>query len=73
MPKSTDDIARLVSLGASVVLDAEGRSIDNLSHLVSIAVEKDATLTIRNASGKSTEDLERLASMGGDRVVLDLS
>ena len=47
MPKSTDDIARLVSLGASVVLDADGRSIDNLAHLVSIAVEKGATLTIR--------------------------
>jgi hypothetical protein len=73
MPKSTDDIARLVSLGASVVLDADGRSIDNLAHLVSIAVEKGATLTIRNASEKSTEDLERLASMGGDKVVLDLS
>ena len=73
MPKSTDDIARLVSLGARVVLDADGRSIDNLAHLVSIAVENGATLTIRNASGKSTEELERLASAGGDKVVLDLT
>ena len=73
MPKSTDDVARLISFGANVVIEAEGRSVDNLAHLVSVAVEKGATLTIRDAATMSTEDLVRLAGLGGNRLVLYLT
>ena len=73
MTKSTDDIARLISFGANAVIEAEGRSVDNLAHLVSVAVEKGATLTIKDGATMSTDDLARLAGLGGNRLVLNLT
>ena len=73
MPISTDNIAKLISFGANAVIEAEGRSVDNVAHLVSIAVEKGATLTIRDAGTMSTDDLLRIAGLGGNRLVLDLT
>lgn len=44
-----------------------------MAHLVSIAIEKGATLTIRDAATMSTDDLLRIAGLGGNRLVLDLT
>ena len=73
MPKSTDNIAKLISFGASAVIDTEGRSVDNVAHLVGIAVENGATLTIRSAARLSIDDLVRLAELGGKSVTFDLT
>ena len=59
--------------GANAVIESEGRSFDNVAHLVSVAVEKGATLTIKDGATMSTDDLVRLAGLGGNRLVLDLT
>ena len=49
--------------GANAVIESEGRSFDNVAHLVSVAVEKGATLTIKDAVTMATDDLVRLAAV----------
>ncbi len=44
-----------------------------MAHLVGIAVENGATLTIRNAARLSIEDLVRLAELGGKSLTFDLA
>ena len=70
MPKTTDNIVRIVSAGGSVILSAADRATDNLVHIASVAAREGSTVTIRDAGDKFTDDLVRIVSAGkGDGAV----
>jgi hypothetical protein len=70
--KSTDDIVRIVSHGAGVIIDGSSKSTDDLVKIVSQASKDNSPVIIRNTDSKSTDGLVRIAAYGMGRVILEL-
>lgn len=72
MPKSTDDLVKIVSYGGGVSIDGASKSTDDLVRIVSYAQSKAPWVIIRNADARSTDDLVRIASYGKGKVIFEI-
>lgn len=70
MKKTTLDIKSIVSCGASVILDAKKYTTLDLKAIASLCTNGN-TITIKNASSKTTLELKALAEF--ENVILDLT
>ncbi len=71
MERSIDDLVKILLAGGGLVLDAGKMSTDDLLKLADASVESDESVTLRNVSDKSTEELANIATQGEGNIVFE--
>jgi hypothetical protein len=67
-----DTLQQIVASGGGVIINASGRAPDQLLELAGTAASSGAMLLIRNAGTLTPKTLELIASVGRERVILEL-
>lgn len=70
---TTDSLVRIASAGGGLIVDARGKSTDNLIRIAAAASISGAKITIKYYDGIMTDNLVRIAAAGKGCVVFDLS
>lgn len=68
MNRTTDDLVRIVTAGAGLILDADTKSTEELTKIARAATESEAMLIIRNVGNKTTDELVEIAGACEDIV-----
>lgn len=61
---STDNLIRVVKAGGNLSVDAEKMSTDNIIRVTQVVVQMGGSITFRNLSSKSTDNLIRVKLRG---------
>jgi hypothetical protein len=69
--RSTDDLIRIATAGASFVMNAGGRPTDELIRIAVAAKGKGVHVTFRGAAARTNDDLIRIAGAGSGCVTFD--
>ncbi|MDB5257624.1 MAG: hypothetical protein JWM14_2319 [Chitinophagaceae bacterium] len=72
MSRSTTDLKEIVRLGGGLSLDANTKSTADLKLLAIQTKVSGATLIVRNAGIKSTNDLKDIARLAPGRVIFEI-
>lgn len=72
MSKTISDLEQIVSVGGGIIIDAKGRITKDLIKIASFAAESRATVVIKNASPKTTNELMQIGAAGRGTVMFEL-
>jgi DNA replication protein len=72
MSRPVDDLVKITTAGAGLILDGQTQSTDDLIKIAGAAAESEALLTIKNVGGKTTDELIKIAAAGDGSVVFEL-
>jgi hypothetical protein len=68
MNRTTDDLVRIATAGAGLILDSDTKSTEELTKIARAAAESEVMLIIRNVGNKTTDELVEIAGACEDIV-----
>lgn len=73
MPKTTDQLVRIIAAGGGMRIDANSKTIDQLVRMAAAGAKRQSQLVIINAQSKTTDQLVRIAAAGDGCVFFDFT
>lgn len=72
MPRTTDNVIRLINSGGNLSVNCDGRTTDNVLRIIKAAQNMNTKLTLRNLDSHTTDNVVRMIKAAGDSVVLEV-
>jgi hypothetical protein len=72
MDRSTDELVKIVTAGAGLIVDGKAKSTDELIQIATAAGQSEVWVTIRNVGEKNSDELVKIAAAGDGVVIFEL-
>jgi hypothetical protein len=69
--KTTDELVKIASAGAGLVLEVGKRNADELTRIAAAAKRAGGLIVFRNIAVRKTETLEKIAQAGKGHVIFE--